>query len=333
MKTNEISKVVSTMDFRVDQFAKLRAAFGNADIEIVDCQSGRLLDPILETADVAFLTADVSPNHLMHPNLKWVHIDTAGLNKFAKPQLLQEGPVITGSAGRSAPVLAEHAVMFMLSFAYQIPKVLDAQRKRSWGFVGQNDLRGLYGQTVGIVGMGNTGQEIASRCKSFGMKVIGYSRSTKTIDQLDSVYCSENGDSLEPLLAEADFLILCLSLTNESVGMIGQDELSAMKSDAVLINLARGEVVDEAALIKALKAGTIGGAGLDVFQTEPLPTESDLWSLPNVMITPHFTPSMPDRLEQSLEIILENIGRFQAGLPLLNQIRTQDLYDTPTKRP
>lgn len=326
MKPRKIRYIVSNIAFREDHIEKLHKHCGGAAIELIDANDQAGLELGLDKADVAFLNPDVSAADLMRPNLHWVHVDIAGLNKYASRELIESGPIITGSAGRSAPALAEQALMFMLSFAFQAPRLYDAQKKRQWGIEGQSTLSALYAKTVAIIGMGNTGFNIAKRCKAFEMQVLGYTRSAKTGDYVDHLYSAENGDELEPVLAQADFVVVCVPLTNQSYKMIGQRELSAMKSDAVLINLARGEVVDELALIGALQTEGIGGAGLDTFDIEPLPADSLLWSLPNVLITPHMTPKMPDRTGQSLQIILGNIKRYFEGGVMLNQLTDRDIY-------
>lgn len=326
MKSRKIHHIVSNIAFREDHIDKLHQHCGGAAIEMIDANDQARLELALGKADVAFLNPNVSAVDLMRPNLNWVHVDIAGLNKFASRELIESGPIITGSAGRSAPALAEQALMFMLSFAFQAPRLYEAQKKRQWGIEGQSSLSALYAKTVTIIGTGNTGFNIAKRCKAFEMRVLGYTRSAKIREYVDHLYSVENGDELEPVLAQADFVVVCVPLTNQSYKMIGPPEFSAMKSDAVLINLARGEVVDEQALIGALQTGGIGGAGLDTFDIEPLPADSVLWSLPNVLITPHMTPKMPDRTGQSLQIILRNIKAYCEGGLMLNQLTRRDIY-------
>jgi hypothetical protein len=219
----------------------------------------------------------------------------------------------------------------MLALAYQYPRFLDAQRAHQFGVPGQNELRGLYGRTVGIVGLGHTGSELAVRLKAMGMNVFGYRRSAGSPPAgIDRLYCAENGDTLDELLADSDFIVLAVPLNNATHNLIGRRELSLMKRSAYIINMARGAVIDEEALTEALYAGQIGGAGLDTFTKEPLPADSALWDAPNTLITPHATPQVPDRTGRSIDIIRENIRCYRAGEPLLNQLRPSDIY-TPDK--
>ena len=308
---------------------RLREALGAA--RFVHTRDDAEIARLLPEVDVAVVAGDLDDRHLAAPKLRWVHCDHAGLNKSARPEVFERGLIVTSSAGRSAPALAEHAFMFMLNFAYQMPRFLEAQRQHRWGIEGQEKLRGLVGRTVGVVGLGNTGREVAVRAKAFGMTVLGYRRSAEPVEGVDRLYAAERGEALDDLLRESDFVVLATPLSDATHHLVGARELALMKPSAVLVNMARGAVVDEAALIDALKAGTIAGAGLDVFATEPLPADSRLWDLANVLITPHTTPQVPDRTGRSLEIIAENARRYRAGEPLLNQLQPRDAWTHRTR--
>ena len=279
----------------------------------------------LARAEVAVLASDLDNRFADAPSLRWVHCDHAGLEKSARPWVFERELLVTSSSGRSAPALAEHAIVFMLAWAYRFPRFLDAQREHLWGIEGQDSLRGLIGRTVGIVGLGNTGREVATRAKAFGMRVLGYRRSAEDVPNADRVYAAERGESLDDLLRESDFVVLATSLSDATYRLLGARELGLLKDGAVLVNMARGGVVDEAALIEELRRGRIY-AGLDVFEHEPLPPDSPLWDLPNVLVTPHATPRVPDRTGRSLEIIEENARRYRAGEPLLNLLRPEDRF-------
>lgn len=288
----------------------------------------------LAHADVAILAKDPDERILEASNLRWIHVDHAGLDRAAKPQAFRPGLSITGSAGRSAPVLAEHALFFALNLAYNAAAFGEAQRAHHWGVQGQENLRGLFGRTMGIVGFGNTGSELAIRAKALGMRVVAYRRrSGATPDTVDLMLSADAGDSLDTLLAESDFVVLALGLSEATYRLIGKRELALIGPTGYLINMARGPIVNEEELIQALREGVIAGAGLDTFEIEPLPADSPLWDLPNVIITPHVTPAVPDRTARSLEIILENVRRFAAGEPLLNRLMPEDVYTRPSGRP
>jgi phosphoglycerate dehydrogenase-like enzyme len=319
-----IELALATVGWPAEYVERLRACLGA--VRFVHTRDDAEIGRWLREADVAVIAGDLDDRHLAAPKLRWIHCDHAGLNKSARPEVFEKGLLVTSSAGRSAPALAEHAMLFMLTFAYQLPRFMAAQREHRWGIEGQERLRGLIGRTVGIVGLGNTGRELTARAKAFGMTVLGYRRSAQPVDGVDRLFAYERGDSLDDLLAASDYVVLATPLSDATHHLIGARELGLMKPTAVLVNMARGAVVDEAALIDALRARRIAGAGLDVFETEPLPPDSPLWDLPNVLITPHTTPQVPDRTGRSLEIICENARRYRAGERMLNLLEPRDVW-------
>ena len=157
-------------------------------------------------ADVAILSGDLDDRYADAPQMRWIHCDHAGLNKSARPWVFERGLHVTSSSGRSAPALAEHAFLFMLLFSYRYLSFLEAQRQHRWGFEGQDQLRGLIGKTIGIVGLGNTGRELATRAQAMGMRVLGYRRSAEDVPGLDRLYARARGDSLDDLLRVGDFV-------------------------------------------------------------------------------------------------------------------------------
>ena len=268
---------------------------------------------------------DVDPCLLGENTLKWIHCDHAGLNGSARPEVFARGIPVTGAAGRSAPVLAEHCIYFMMQGCYHTKELLRAQENCTWGVDGMNTWRGLYGRTVGIVGMGNNGRMLADRLHAFGMNIVAYDKfPIKGYDYISQKYCADAGDTIQPLLEQSDFVVLTLALTDETYHMINKDTLAQMKDGAILVNMARGGIVCTEDLIEALKSGKLSGAGLDVFEEQPLSPESPLWKMEQVYITPHSTPQVPDRAARSVEIIRENARRFEAGEPLLNRMRPED---------
>jgi phosphoglycerate dehydrogenase-like enzyme len=319
--------LITTLRYEGAHWQRFAEAVEGAEILRFDSPNAPGFDDALARADVAVLAADPDERVLRAPKLRWIHIDHAGLNRAARPEAFRPGLVVTGSAGRSAPVLAEHALFFSLALAYRYPAFLDAQRAHQWGVEGQNDLRGLYGRTMGIVGLGNTGKELAVRAKAMGMRVLGYRRrATEAPVGVDQMFSADAGDGLTALLEQSDFVVLVLGLSDKTYHMIGERELDLIGPKGYLVNMARGPVVDEAALTRALYEGRIAGAGLDTFEVEPLPKESTLWDAPNTLITPHVTPQVPDRTARSLDIICENIRRFRNGEQLLNRVTPEDMY-------
>lgn len=325
--------VLTTLRYQGGHWDALERALHGARILRFEAPDSPGLSEALEEADVAILAKDPDDRFFEAPRLRWIHVDHAGLDRAAKPQAFRDGLAITGSAGRSAPVLAEHALFFALSLAYGASAFHEAQRSHRWGVPGQEDLRGLFGRTMGIVGFGNTGRELAARAKAFGMRVVAYRRRHGDVPSaVDRMLSADAGDSLDALLAESDFVVLALGLSEATHHLIGARELELIGPRGYLINMARGPIVDEAALAEALKTGRIAGAGLDTFEIEPLPESSPLWDLPNVVITPHVTPAVPDRTARSLDIIVENIRRFAASEPLLNRLTPEDIYKRPSGR-
>ena len=321
----KIKKVVATVCYNKKNMYDLRRVFPDAEFCYVDFFDKEKLEKEVKDADVAILMGDVDPCLLGENALKWIHCDHAGLNGSARPEVFARGIPVTGAAGRSAPVLAEHCIYFMMQGCYHTKELLRAQENCTWGVDGMNTWRGLYGRTVGIVGMGNNGRMLADRLHAFGMNIVAYDKfPIKGYDYISQKYCADAGDTIQPLLEQSDFVVLTLALTDETYHMINKDTLAQMKDGTFLVNMARGGIVCTEDLIEALKSGKLSGAGLDVFEEQPLSPESPLWKMEQVYITPHSTPQVPDRAARSVEIIRENARRFEAGEPLLNRMRPED---------
>lgn len=326
----EFHSVLITANFPEEYYERLRALFAPAVVNFCRRDDDDAIRAALKDADAAVLGSDVDDRILTGQNLKWIHCDHSGLTLSARPEVFERGIAVTGAAGRSAPTLAEHAIFFMLSLTYDVYGLHDLQRKHQWGGLpGYNDRRGLIGKTVGIVGLGHAGNELARRCKALGMRVLAYRRSDVPSENVDVLYAESRGDTIDPILHESDFVVLMIGLNDETYHLIGREQLHKMKPSAYLINMCRGSVIDEEALVDALEQGVIAGAGLDTLEQEPPPADLRIWDAPNVMITPHNTPTVPDRWERSFRIVEENARRYRAEEPLINQITIQDLY---TKR-
>jgi phosphoglycerate dehydrogenase-like enzyme len=303
-----ISSVLATVRYRQPNLSRLRGLFGEAEFIHLDQNDEAGIAAALQRVDVAVLAADLDDRYLAAPNLRWVHCDHSGLNASARPDVVRSRLIVTGSAD-----------------------LIDMQRKHVWrGIPNFGERRCLWGKTIGIVGMGHTGIEIAKMARVFGMRVLGYRRSVTPLPEVDLLYSAQAGDTLDEMLAEADVLVLCARLTDETYHLIGARELALMKPTAVLINLARGPVVDTGALVAALRSGALAGAGLDVFEEEPLPPDAPIWDAPNALITPHQTAEMPDLAACSLDIIEENVRRYRDGEPMLNQLTATDVYTGPS---
>jgi phosphoglycerate dehydrogenase-like enzyme len=260
--------------------------------------------------------------------LRWIHSPAAAVHQLLFPELVQSSVVLTNSTGIHGPVVAEHAIAVLLAMAKRLPQAMQYQAKREWS---QEQLwhvrprpREVADATVAVVGMGGIGREFAARAKALGMKVLAVRENpAKGLDGADSVFSSAQIDDVLP---QADYVLLCTPVTPATSGMMNAARLSKMKPDAYLINVARGPLIDEAALLDALQHRRIAGAALDVFVEEPLPPDSPFWSLDNVLITPH-TAAVTERLwERHYRLIVENMKRFLAGEPLINQVDKQRGY-------
>jgi len=326
-----IRKALVTVNYKGEHWDTLAKALEPAEIVRVNhTDQGAIMDAIKD-ADVAILSGDVTREMLNNAkNIKWIHGDAAGLNNSAHPEIYERGIILTSSAGRSAEVLAEHAFYFMLSFIYDTRSLEKNQRDHVWDRQAIEERRGLITKTLGIIGYGNTGKNLVKLARAFGMKILVYSRSARPVPEgVARYYSRENGDTIDELLKESDIITLSMSLSDSTKYMIDERAFSLMKPTAFLINMARGPVVDEDALYKALVNKKISGCGSDVFEKEPLPADSPLWDLPNIYITPHNTPAVQDKTAASLRYILDNIRRYKAGEALVNVLDKRDLY---TKR-
>jgi phosphoglycerate dehydrogenase-like enzyme len=282
----------------------------------------------IEDVDVALLGGDLSLEMLrVAKQVKWVHCDHAGLNASNHPEIHDRGIILTSSSGRSAPVLAEHVFFLLLSLIYD-SRLIDAnQRGHIWKNISENRQKGAITRTMGIIGLGKTGLEVLKRARAFGMPVLAYTRTARdTPEGVGKLYCEERGDTVDELLKQSDVVVLTTSLSDKTYHLIDEHRLGLMQPTAFLINMARGAVVDENALYKALVNKQIAGCGSDVFETEPLPADSPLWDLPNMIITSHSTPAVADRNGFSLQILSDNVRLFREGKPLRNQQDRRDIY-------
>lgn len=320
--------VANDLPFTADHWRRLEAALAPDRMVVVDPGDAGAVEAALAEAEIAILAGDLDERFVAAPRLQWIHCNHAGLTRSARPEVFERGLVVTGSAGRSGPALAEHVMMFCLLLCSRYPDFYRAQKRHEWRRVPEMaDLRALYGRTIGILGMGHTGTALAKRAKAFEMKVQGYRRRDLPAPEgVDRMYCSERGEGIDEILEQADILALVLNLSDATHHLIGAQQIARMKRSAVIVNLSRGGVIDQDALIAALNEGRLAGAGLDVTDPEPLPADHPLWDTPNVLITPHFTAALSDKTERSLDTIIENIRRYRAGESMLNRLSEEDLW-------
>jgi phosphoglycerate dehydrogenase-like enzyme len=281
----------------------------------------RVAEEIID-ADV-FIGSWLRPQHFSSAKkLRWIHSPAAAVHQLMYPELLRSSVVLTNSTEIHGPVVAEHAMTVLLAMAKRLPQAMQYQAKHEWSqdqlWHGQPRPREVAGATVAVIGMGGIGSEFTARAKAFGMRVLAVRENvSKGPGSADAVFSSAQIDEVLP---QSDYVLLCTPVTPATTGIINAARLSKMKPDSYLINVARGPLIDEAALITALKERRIAGAALDVFVQEPLPSDSPFWQLDNMLITPH-TAAVTDKLwERHYQHIVENLQRFLAGQPLLNQV-------------
>ena len=281
----------------------------------------------MKQADIALFDQNYDPTQFDAPRLKWVHINQSGMEPIAKPHIISSPIAITSASGRSAPVLAEHAIYFMLSICYRGHVLAQAQHAGYWGFPQMNKRRGLFGKSLLIIGMGKTAHELAKYCVVLGMNVAAFRRKNLA-SGIEGVrtYSLAAGDDLDSLLGSADIIALAASLNDTSYQILNGDRLRNLKPGAAIVNVARGRLIDEDALLQGLLKGRISGYGSDVFTKQPLDPAHPFRRMVNVYMSPHNTPQMPDRMGRCVEIIKENYRRLLAGEELINQLKPEDLY-------
>jgi phosphoglycerate dehydrogenase-like enzyme len=264
-------------------------------------------------------------------HLRWFQFPGAGVDNLQRTGLLRKGSpvIVTSVAGIHAIPISEYVFASMLMFARHFPEMVQLQQQHNWAYGRRwNALRGteLYGKTLGVIGLGGIGRRIAQLGRAFGMRVLGLRRSAngETGDpDVDELYPPHR---LRDLLGASDYIVLAVPLTPETERMIGEHELLAMRPTAYLVNISRGRVIDEQALIRALQSGWIAGAGLDVTVEEPLPKDSPLWDMPNVILTPHMSGLTDQYSTRLTEVFTENLRRYRAGEPLLHVVDPEKGY-------
>jgi phosphoglycerate dehydrogenase-like enzyme len=270
-------------------------------------------------ADVMLNANFVDPTYLIETfphakRLRWLHALMAGVDKILSPEIVASSVPMTNGRGLFRRALAEWTIGAMVYFSYEFRRLIRNQIAGKWESF---DHATLFGKTLGIVGFGSIGREVAVRAKPFGMRFVTLRRRKpcSTDPLIDRVYAPAQ---INEMLSECDYVALTTPLTAETRGMIGAAQIAAMKPTAVIINVGRGLVIDEAALINALETDKIRGAALDVFATEPLPPDHPFWKMENVLLSPHTADRSPESRSGAVEFFLENFERFRKGETLLN---------------
>jgi phosphoglycerate dehydrogenase-like enzyme len=285
--------------------------------ELAPAQLSAELRQALQEAEIIFSSDLPSDLPTLAPRLKWVQYQGAGIDQFGAGSgtgIWESDITITTIGGFNARAIAEFVLGLMLLRSRRFDGYLDAQARRMWQRLPGGSLEG---QTVGVVGLGRIGTETARLCKGFGMQVVANRRRAAGVPPPNVDRIFDRG-GLEEMLPLCDFVVLCAPMTPETHRMFGKREFGLMKPTSMFINVARGPLVDEDALVEALRDGSIGGAGLDVFDEEPLSAENRLWEVPNLIVTPHASAAITGYPLQAATEFAENLRRYVAGEPLMN---------------
>ncbi len=331
--------VLVTAPFPAPLMDKIRSVSTQIEVEQMTLVDGRWPEDKTTSAEIYYAINGV-PRPEQAPNLYWVQTHWAGIDSLINTPIWDTDIAITSASGIHAPNMAQYAITQMLAWAHRVPRWFKTQRKGSWPtkrwkkFLPEE----LRGKTLGIVGYGSIGREIARLAKAFGMTILVSKRDARHVKDKgfslpgtgdpegalpDRIY---PGEALRSMLADCDYVVLTLPLTRQTRHLFDETVFKEMKPTAFLINVGRGSLINEKDLIKALKKGWIAGAGLDVFETEPLPESSPLWSMDNVILTPHISGFTPFYDERATDLFAANLRRYLAGEPLLNLVNRERGY-------
>ncbi len=327
--------VLMTMPFPEELINKVAAVSPLVEITQREARKPEDIADIVGNADVMYAGMAL-PEPVDAPRLRWVQVHFAGVDHLLEHPLYRQTDIaFTTSSGIHSVQMAEYTFGTLLALTHHIPAMLGDQAKAEWTSKRWDRYkpRELYRATLGIVGYGSLGRHIAQIGQAFGMRVVAIKRNVRTVT-MDRYEIPGLGDpeaeiperlyppeALKSFLSECDYVVLTVPLNRETRHLIDAAALAAMRPDAILINIARGDVVDEQALAKALEEGKLGGAVLDVFSQEPLPANSPLWKLPNVILSPHVSGFSDHYDERATDVFAENLRRFIAGEKLLNLVQ------------
>ncbi len=327
-------KVLSVLRLSEKNLETLRSVSPRLEVSQVTCRTPEEMRPFLKDVEILYTFWFPFDPAEVAPKLKWIQLSSAGVDHLLDSPVMKSQVIITTTSGIHAIPIAEYVFAMMLALVKRLPQALNYQRHREWPSNREKVLLSdeLRDKTIGIIGYGSIGREVARLARAFGMRVFATKRHVDV--NTDKGYkLPEVGDpegilverlypnsNLKEMLPLCDFVVITAPLTPETYHMIGREELAAMKPSAYLINVARGAIVDEAALVEALGEGKLAGAALDVFEKEPLPPESPLWNFPNVLLTPHVSAITPRYDDRATALFAENLRRYLAGEELLNVV-------------
>lgn len=306
-------KDIPPLQLKEEHLAKIRKVAPEAEIVAVSQEE---MGNHLKDATILVTFPWIIPDFSQAKNLKWVHSLSAGMEKILTPEFINSPILASNSSGVHGIPIAEHVIGMMLIFTRRFYITLRQQLEKKWQRL--TNLTELRDKTILVIGFGHIGREVVRLAKSLGMHTLAIDKNlTQKPDFLDEFYLPQN---LNEILARADFVVLCLPYTKETHHFLAKEQFGRMKKEAFLINIGRGGLVNEEELIEALNAGEIAGAGLDVTEEEPLPKESPLWELENVIITPHHSGWSEKYMDRAIDIFCQNLKAFLEDRPLPNLV-------------
>ena len=338
---NSTVRVLISVQFEEDLIRQINAV--STRLEVITHAVSKLEEiPQEAWQDVEVLyTHKILPELGVALDLKWIQFHRAGNERLLDAPILQKPNLVaTSLSGASTPQVAEHALEMILALGHHLPEAIDLKKQRKWpeDREARFSPQELNQSTIGIVGYGSIGREVARLCQAFGATILATKYDARHPDHLgymldgagdpegDLVHRLYPAQAVSSMLKECDFVVVCVPLTPETQNLIAEPELAAMRPTATLVDISRGGVVNHAHLITALQEGTITSAALDVFPEEPLPKDSPLWELPNVILTPHIAGVTHHYDQRAVSLFIENLNRYLAEEPLLNQINLERGY-------
>lgn len=300
-------------------FAQIPARFPQVTVQIEETPEG--FEKAVRRADIVCIARKYKRSTILQARqLRWLHVGGTGVDRLHPLEELEPTLIITNTPALNADMMADYVVCAILMLTWDFPRLMRNQAARIWESWGTDR---VAGKVVTLVGLGGIGRPIVSRISALGLRAVGVRQSAEPVPGVEQVFAP---DQLHEALAAGDYVVLTVPLTPKTLGLIGTRELQVMKRSAFLINVCRGKIVQEPALVRALREGDIAGAALDVFVEEPLPPDSELWGLDNVIATPHISSWGTDYRHRAVKVLMDNLDRYLAGQPLLHQIDRQRGY-------
>lgn len=342
MESKRKIEILSTISLTEDQIKQIQALDERIKLDVFKAKdANKISDEMWRKTEILFSSGAYLPPAEKVPNLRWLHSSYAGVETILdNPLLTQPDLQVTSSSGVAISQMGEYVIMMLLALGHKLPQMAIAQREKRWVEDKQVSLvpKELRGSTVGIVGYGSIGREVARQLYAYGATVLASKRDVMHPE--DTGYTPEGlgdphgnyfhrlypNEGLRGMLKDCDFVVLSLPRTRDTECLFNKEMFEAMKPGAFFINVSRGQLVDEGALIEALRSGHIGGAALDVFSEEPLPADSPLWSQPNLILTPHISAYSINMMNQVFDLFVENLKRYLKEESLYNLVSLEQGY-------